>query len=54
MLRQLADDHFILYMLLLVVMALIAGIIGIYLIQLVLAVWEITKAMYWLISLGGA
>lgn len=53
MFRQLVEDHFILYVLLLVIMGIMLGILGTYLISIILAIMEITKFMFSAFTLSG-
>lgn len=53
MLAQLVEEHFFLYLLLLVIVGIMLGIIGTYLISFILALYEITKFMFSALALSG-
>jgi hypothetical protein len=47
------ENHLFLSPLMLVVLGAMLGILGVYLTQLLMALWEITKVLYWFLTLGG-
>ena len=53
MTREWMESHLFLSLLMLVVLGAMLGILGIYLTQLLIALWEITKVLYWFLALGG-
>lgn len=54
MTREWMESHLFLSLLMLVVLGAILGILGVYLMQLLMALWEITKVLYWFLALGGS
>ena len=51
--REWMESHLFLSLLMLVVLGAMLGIFGIYLMQFLIALWEISKVMYGFLALGG-